>query len=236
MEIQHSLTLALNGTGIAIEGVRVGRQDVLEGKRNWISVFPESGFTLKETDYINITLTPNQANPGIYTNTLQITSNNGSLDIPISFEIISNTAPEYIDIYRYYKGNSYLYITNLSTEEMRLTSKGFIKQGLAFHLFQPGTPGTIPFHRWYNPNMINQFYSYDYQKGSSMLGYIYEGAIGNIATSRLSNTRELYRWFNPRTKQHFYSLDARGEGMTKKAMFSMVLLAMRSSRNHGFRA
>ena len=31
-------------------------------------------------------------------------------------------------------------------------------------------------------------------------GYIYEGNIGNIATSRMTNTRELYRWHNPTTE------------------------------------
>jgi hypothetical protein len=216
LEAQHTLTLALNGTGIVVEGALIGRQDVLEGKPNWISVFPESGFTSKEADYINITLTPTEANPGIYSNTLRLSSNTGDVEVPISFEIASETLPEYIDIYRYFKDNNYLYITAQPTEELRLTSKGFAKQGLAFRLFPSGTLGTIPLHRWYNPNIINQFYSYDYKKGSSMLGYIYEGTVGNIATSRLANTRELYRWYNPKTKQHFFTLSANGEGMGKK--------------------
>jgi hypothetical protein len=216
METNHVLTLALNGNGIAIEGVRVKRQDVLEGKRDWIAIFPESGFTLKETDYINITLNPVQTNPGIYANTIHIASNNGSFDVPLSYEVIAELPPQNVDIYRYFKGGYYLYISSLPTDEMRLTSKGFIKQGLAFSLFQPGTLGTVPFHRWYNPNIINQFFSYDYNKGNSLLGYVYEGAIGNIATSRLTNARELYRWYNPQTRQHFFSLDPKGEGMSKK--------------------
>jgi hypothetical protein len=216
IETNHVLTLALSGNGIAIEGVKVKRQDILEGTRDWITIFPESGFTFKETDYINITLNPVQANPGIYTNTIHIASNNGSVEIPLSFEIMTELSPKSVDIYRYFKGGYYLYISNLTTDEMRLTSKGFVKQGLAFSLFQPGTLGTVPFHRWYNPNIINQFFSYDYNKGNSLLGYVYEGAIGNIASSRLTNTRELYRWYNPKTRQHFFSLDPKGEGMSKK--------------------
>lgn len=216
IEGHHFLTLALNGNGIAIEGVRIKRQDVLEGKREWLTIFPKSGFTLKETDYINITLNPVQTNPGIYANMIRITSNNGNCDIPVSYEVIAELPAQNIDIYRYYKGGYYLYISSQPTEEMRLTSKGFIKQGLAFSLFQPGTLGTVPLHRWYNPNIINQFFSYDYNKGNTLLGYVYEGAVGNIATSRLTNTRELYRWYNPKTRQHFFSMDVKGEGMSKK--------------------
>lgn len=216
IEGNHVLTLALNGNGIAIEGVRIKRQDVLEGKYEWITIFPKTGFTLKETDYINVTVNPVQTNPGIYANMIRIASNNGNCDIPVSYEVISELPTQHIDIYRYYKGGYYLYISSHPTEEMRLTSKGFVKQGLAFSLFQPGTLGTVPLHRWYNPNIINQFFSYDYNKGNSLLGYVYEGTVGNIATSRLSNTRELYRWYNPKTRQHFFSMDAKGEGMTKK--------------------
>ncbi len=216
IEGNHVLTLALNGNGIAVEGVRIKRQDVLEGKREWISIFPQSGFTSRETDYINITLNPVQTNPGIYANMVRITSNNGNCDIPVSYEVISELPDQNVDIYRYYKGGYYLYISSQPTEEMRLTSKGFVKQGLAFSLFQPGTLGTVPLHRWYNPNIINQFFSYDYNKGNTLLGYVYEGTAGNIATSRLSNTRELYRWYNPKTRRHFFSMDGKGEGMTKK--------------------
>ena len=216
-EANHILTLVLNGSGAAIEGVQIKRQDVLEGNRNWLTIFPESGFTLKETDYINVTLNPVQStNPGVYSNLVHITSNNGNIDVPVSYEIVQDIPVKNIDIYRYYKAPYYLYISDLPSEELRLTSKGFIKQGLAFSLFQPGTLGTVPFHRWYNPKIINQFYSYDIRKGNSLLGYIYEGAVGNIATTRLKGTRELYRWFNPKTRQHFFTLDPKGEGMSRK--------------------
>jgi len=49
-----------------------------------------------------------------------------------------------------------------------------------------------------------------------MQGYILEGAIGNIATSRLTHTRELYRWYNPSSKHYFYTVDPKGEGIQKK--------------------
>jgi len=216
LEANHVLTLVLNGSGVVIEGLRIKRQDVLEGKRNWLTIFPESGFTLKETDYININVNPVQTNPGIYSNLIHITSNNGNIDVPMSYEIVQDLPAKNIDIFRYNQGSYYLYISDLPSEEWRLTSKGFVKQGLAFSLFQPGTLGTVPFHRWYNPRIINQFYSYDIKKGNSLLGYIYEGSVGNIATTRLKDTRELYRWFNPKTRQHFFTLDPKGEGIGKK--------------------
>ncbi|NLN60799.1 MAG: hypothetical protein GX147_08895 [Deltaproteobacteria bacterium] len=216
VEGPHNLTVALNGNGIAIEGIKLKRKDVLEGKRDWFGIFPASGFILRETDYIHVTLNPVQATHGIYTNTIRVSSNNGDSDIPVSYEIIEELPIQNIDIYRYNKSRYYLYISDQPREETRLTSKGFMKQGLAFTLFQPGTIGTVPFHRWYNPNTINQYFSHDYHKGSSLLGYVYEGAVGNIATSRLTHTRELYRWYNPKTRQHFFSLDAKGEGMTRR--------------------
>jgi len=39
-----------------------------------------------------------------------------------------------------------------------------------------------------------------------MQGYILEGTIGNIATSRLTFTRELYRWYHPSKRRYFYTV------------------------------
>ena len=50
-----------------------------------------------------------------------------------------------------------------------------------------------------------------------MHGYILEGTLGNIATSKLTNTRELYRWYNAKTGHYFYSTELQGEKINKKA-------------------
>ena len=215
-EANHVLTLALNGGSLVVEGVRIKRRDVQEGLRQWITIFPDSGFTFRETDYIKITANLDQALPGIYSNIVNITSNNGNIALPVSYEIVGEVPGKRIDIYRYHNAGKYLYITDEPSEERRLTSRGFVKQGLAFSLFAPDTLGTSDFHRWYSPQNIDHFYSHDLNKGNKMPGYIYEGVVGHIATSRLSKTRELYRWRNPRTGQHFYTLDARGEGMNRR--------------------
>ena len=49
-----------------------------------------------------------------------------------------------------------------------------------------------------------------------MQGYVLEGTIGNIATSRLTATRELYRWYHPSRRQYFFTVDPKGEGIQKK--------------------
>jgi len=92
-----------------------------------------------------------------------------------------------------------------------------VKEGIAFRLFKPDTPGTACFYRWYNPQKQSHFYHYNSVGGGKDLrGYIYEGAIGNIATSRLTNTRELYRWYNLKTGHYFYSTDIQGGKISKK--------------------
>jgi len=94
--------------------------------------------------------------------------------------------------------------------------KGYRHTGIAFRLFSPGTPGTTDFFRWFNPSKGDHFYSYDPKGGKPLPGYLFEGSIGNIGTSRLTGTRELYRWFNPTTNGHFYTTEQGGEGITKK--------------------
>ncbi len=81
---------------------------------------------------------------------------------------------------------------------------------------QPETPGTTAFYRWYNPQKNDHFYHYDYAGGGKNLqGYIFEGTLGNIATSKLTNTRELYRWYNPASGRYFYTTDPKAGNVRK---------------------
>jgi len=57
---------------------------------------------------------------------------------------------------------------------------------------------------------------HSFGQGKSLKGYVFEGSIGNIGTSRLTNTRELYRWHNPKRRSHFYTTDQKGEGIAGK--------------------
>jgi len=213
----HLLTV-VNGQGrVPLEGIRILGKPVMKGSRGWITVFPDSGMTTRETDYINLALNTRQLTPGLYGDHVFFTSNGGDADVEIFLEVAPDTSPMLLNVYRYLAGSDYLYTSNPQAEAPRLQAKGFVGLGITFRLFNSGTPGTTDFLRWYNPAKGDHYYSHDPQGGGkSLSGYHFEGSIGSIATSRLVGTRELYRWYNPSTGTHFYSTDPGGEGITKK--------------------
>jgi hypothetical protein len=212
----HFLTIINKGGRVVIEGLRIYGKEVRKGSQGWISVYPLSGTTTKEIDYVNVIVNTKQLDPGYYGENIVFNSNGGKAIAEISFEVSADTASRIIDVYRYVAGHDYLYTANLQAESNIHDTKGYKKQGIAYRLFAAGTPGTTPFHRWYNSAKKDHFYSLDaHAEGKSLKGYVYEGAIGNIATSRLTNTRELYRWYSPSTGCHFYSTDP-NEDIIKK--------------------
>jgi hypothetical protein len=213
----HLLAI-VNGAGkVTLEGVRVFGKPVQKGPRGWISIFPDSGFTTRETDYINVALRTHQlTTPGIYGDHVFFTSNGGEADVEVFLEVVAETTPRFLEVHRYLAGSDYLYTTNPKAETSRLQLKGYRHIGIAFRLFAPGTPGTTDFFRWFNPSKGDHYYSYDPKGDKPLSGYLFEGSIGNIATSRLTGTRELYRWFNPAKGCHFYTTDEAGEGLSKR--------------------
>lgn len=213
----HILTLVNSDGRVTVEGVKIYKRNMMKGTPGWIKVFPDSGMTTRETDYVNIVINAQQLNPGYYSENIAISSDGGEAVVEVSLKVSADNVPRILDVYRYAKGFHYLYTTNPQAEAERLRVGGYKKQGIAFRLFSRGTPGTTDFYRWYNPQKGDCFYSYERSGGGkSLKGYFFEGTIGNIATSRLTNTRELYRWFNPSTGCHFYTTDPKGGGSTKK--------------------
>ena len=215
---QHILSIINKGSHLVIEGVRVHSRDVKNGTPGLISIFPDSGDTTRETDYVNIMASTKQLSPGFYDENIIFNSNGGKAIIEVSLEISAdNKMTRVVDVYRYAAGSDYLYTANPEAEANIIHTKAYKKQGIAYRLFSQGAPGTTPFHRWYSAERNDHFYSYDlHGEGRSLKGYVYEGVIGNIATSRLTNTRELYRWYNPSTGRHFYSTDPNGEAISKR--------------------
>jgi hypothetical protein len=212
----HLLTI-VNGVGkVTLEGMRVFGKSIQKGPPRWISVFPDSGMTTRETDYINVAINTRQLSPGIYGDYVFFTSNGGDADVEIFLEVAPETTSKYLHVYRYLAGSDYLLTTNPQAEASRLKVKAYRHMGIAFQLFSSGTPGTTEFFRWFNPVKGDHYYSYDPKGGKPLTDYIFEGAIGNIATSRLAGTRELYRWFNPAKGVHFFTTDPTGEGFAKK--------------------
>jgi Repeat of unknown function (DUF5648) len=214
-EVSHSLAIVNGGGRVIVEGVRIFGKPVLKGPSGWINIFPNSGMTTRETDYVNIVLNANRLAPGVYGEQIFFTSNGGEADVEVFLEVAAVTQTRFLDVHRYLAGTDYLFSTNPQAEASRL--QGYRHLGIAFRLFSPGTPGTTDFSRWFNPVKGDHFYSTDPAGGGKPpAGYLFEGSIGNIATFRLAGTRELYRWYHPGKGVHFYTTDQGGEGLGKK--------------------
>ncbi|MBN1380836.1 MAG: hypothetical protein JXA41_04090 [Deltaproteobacteria bacterium] len=217
VNVSHTLALFNGGSQSVIQGVTIFGKDVETGIRGIVDIFPDSGVTTQETDYINITIDTKGLIPGWYAEDVIIKSTGGDVVVGISFEIADNKKMEILNVFRYVKDNQYIYVTQSHGDQTELASLGYQKEGVAFRLFQADTPGTACFYHWYHPQKKDHFYSYDQSGGEKSLdGYVLQGVIGNIATSRLTNTRELYRWYNPASGRHFYTTDQKGEGKGAK--------------------
>ncbi len=213
----HTLTLINNLGRVVIEGIKITGKEVSRGNGKWVKIYPEIGVTTREIDYLHVSVDTTRLPLGTYGHVLNIESNGGEAAIELYAEVSIEAGLKILDVYRYSFGNNVLLSTNPQGEERTAYFHDYRKQGIAFRLFSPGTPGTTEFYRWYNPQRKLHFYSYEANGGGKLSReYIFEGTIGNIATSRLPNTHELYRWHLPSTGQYFYSTDPRGEGINKK--------------------
>ncbi len=213
----HVLSIVHGGGRTIFEGVRIQGKPILKGPPGWISIFPDSGVTTRETDYINIELKIRNLEPGLYGERIFLLSNGGDAEVEVFLEVTGEAKPRLLNVFRYVVDSNYLYTTDPRGETDRIQAKGYRVDGIAFRLFSPGTTGTTGFFRWFNPAKGDHFYSSDPAGGGKPLaGYLFEGAIGNIATSRLAGTRELYRWYHPKNGRHFYTTDQAGEGLGKK--------------------
>ncbi|MFO7568258.1 MAG: hypothetical protein R6W75_00560 [Smithellaceae bacterium] len=213
----HTLTIVCREGALEIEGVKILDVDVLRGPQGWMSVFPISGTTTSETDYINVRIDTSGMAPGYYADEILFKSNGGDKTAEVFVEIMLEASSKIMDVYLYSNELDFVFTSNPQAESKRFIQNGYVKEGIAFRLFAPQTPGTTSFYRWFNPDLGDHFYSYDRAGGGKKLdGYVFEGSIGNIATSRMTNTRELYRWVNPSTGRHYYSTNAKGGASLRK--------------------
>lgn len=213
----HMFTLVNNTGRAVIEGIKIIGKEISLGDGKWIKFYPEIGVTTREIDYLHVSVDTARLPPGTYGHFLNVESNGGEVAIELYAEVSLETGLKILDVYRYSFENDVLLSTNPQGEAKTAHFRDYRKQGIAFKLFSPGTPGTTEFFRWYNPQRRLHFYSYEANgEGKLSREYVFEGTIGNIATSRLPNTRELYRWLHPTTGQYFFSTDAKGEGVYKK--------------------
>jgi len=213
----HSMSIVVKEGTLEAEGVKIFGREIKRGPKGWITVYPISGTTSNEIDYVNVKVDASYLNPGSYGEQITFKTNAGKKVAEVYVDVVSDVASKVIDIYLYTKNNDYLFTSDPQAESKRLVQHGYVKQGIAFRLFPPQTAGTTAFHRWYSPRNNDHYYHHEREGGGKKLdGYIYEGVIGNIATSRLTNTRELYRWFNPSTNKHYYSTETGGAASPRK--------------------
>ncbi|NPV03509.1 MAG: hypothetical protein HPY67_02130 [Syntrophaceae bacterium] len=209
----HSLLLQVSEGSVVLEGLSAMDSRVTAPPAAWMRLTPLSGTTTRETDFVSVRMSLADLKPGVYTDHVTITSNGGTIRIPVSFIITGEAAPKHLAVWRYVRGEDILFTSRPEREDPRYIG-AYRREGLAFRLYGPGTAGTAELHRWYNPAIGDHYYSTERGGGRKNLqGYVYGGTIGNIATIRLPGTRELYRWFHPGTGRHFFTTDPAGEGM-----------------------
>ena len=212
----HSLHLQVVEGAVILEGVSVRDDRVTTPPAAWIRLAPLSGTTTRETDFVTVRMTLADLKPGPYTDQVTISSNGGTVRIPVSFGISGEAAPRHLAVWRFTRGEDILYTAQPEKEDPRYIG-AYRRTGPAFRLYGPGTAGTAELHRWYNPSIGDHYYSALRSGGRKNLqGYIYGGSVGNIATIRLPGTRELYCWFNAETGRHYFTTDAAGEGMGRR--------------------
>jgi len=212
----HVLTIVSKDSRLVFEGVKILGKNVIRVPAGRITIVPNSGTTTSQTNYLNVTLNVGQIVPGYYGDNIIFNANGGDGMVEVFVEVIPDSAPRAIDIFRYSKGLDYLFTANPQAETEKISKNAYIKEGIAFRLFGPETPGTTAFYRWYNPQKNDHFYHHDNAGGGKNLqGYIFEGSLGNIATSKLTNARELYRWYNPASSRYFYTTDPKAENVRK---------------------
>jgi hypothetical protein len=213
----HVLSITGKDCRLILEGVKILGQDVASLPDKNLRIFPISGATTRQTNYLTVSLNTAQMTPGYYVGDIAFKTNGGDAMVEVFAEIMADASPKFVDIYRYSNGEDYMYVADVQSEMQRIIQNNYVKEGIAFRLFTADAPGTIKFYRWYNPKRKSHYYHHDQSGGGKDLrGYVFEGSIGNIATSRMTNTRELYRWHNTRTGRYFYSTDMQGGKINRK--------------------
>ncbi|MBN1473078.1 MAG: hypothetical protein JW914_00540 [Syntrophaceae bacterium] len=216
-EGSHVLTMVSKDSRLVFEGVKILGKNISRAPAGKTSIVPISGTILTQTNYLRVTFNSTGLAPGYYSDNIIFTGNGGEEVVELFAEVIPESAGRDIDIYRYSRGEDYLFTAFPSQDTAQFGRKNYTKDGIAFRLFASGTPGTTPFYRWYNAQKRDHFYHHDQAGGGKNIqGYTFEGSIGNIGTSKLTNTRELYRWYNASSGRYLYITDSRAAGLRSK--------------------
>ena len=165
----HTVTIVIKEGSLELEGVKVFGKEIARGPKGWITVYPVSGTTMSETDYINVKVDTSYFVPGYYGDQIFFKSNVGEAIAEVFVDVLPDSGSKVIDVYLYSKDHDYLLTMDPQAESRRLIQNGYVKEGIAFRLFAPQTPGTMSFYRWYNPLLKDHFYHYDRTGGGKKL-------------------------------------------------------------------
>ncbi|MDD5475871.1 MAG: hypothetical protein PHU03_05080, partial [Syntrophales bacterium] len=208
----HELTIVAERDGsFLVEGFRTYGSTQKLGSGSWIRLSPARGSTGPSTDFVNVIINPGGLEKGLYSENILFDSNGGREIVEISFEVKQRRTSALIPVYFYRKGEDRILFSDKLTAHEGALSK-YRKEGEAFKLFSPGTPGTADFYVWHHPVRDSWFYSYERSdNGKEKAGYVFLGSMGNIALIPLPETRELYRLYSPETRRYIFTTTLRGE-------------------------
>lgn len=222
---RHTLTVMVDRGETILDGFEVIGRDVQWASKQQVKFLPDGGVTTKEIDYVTITVNPHNSPTGLYGYVIDFLSNGGEESVYLSWEVKNEGSLKVVDVFRYVspRGNN-LFTTDPQADEWIIRRGQYKKEGIAFRLFHPGTPSTVEFYRWYNPLRDSYFYSANKADVEKIeRGYLLEGPVGNIATTKLRNTRELYRWYNPKAGFYFYTPLVKDPSLPKGYRFDGIV-------------
>jgi len=126
---------------------------------------------------------------------------------------------ELMPVYRYYQGDVYDHFYTTNGEEIGTVdpqSKGkndYISEGILGFVSPHGFPGSVPIHRFYQPEIKDHFYTVDVNEigtlevgNTNRYGYTYEGVLG-YAYPAEHHVVPIYRYLQPEVHDHFYTTD-----------------------------
>lgn len=200
----HKLVLTRKDGIMFLEGFKVLGSGAMGIPSHWLKIFPDDGTTTGETDFVNVSINTAGLAPGIYAGQIDIVSNSGRAAVDISANVTVSAVPQIIKVFSFARGRDVLYSCNPAAESPRKMA-GYANRAFAFNLFREDTPGTRPLYRWYSQANANHYYTTSREGDGFTRGYVLEGPIGNIATTRLPATRELYHWYSESTGIHTYT-------------------------------
>ncbi len=112
----------------------------LEENAPWLQVTPTNGSSIGEPDLINVTAITNGLTPTAYETTITLTSNAGSLDIPVTMNL---TGIKIIDI-KAAQGKIIASLTNIGNTTIESLHWHIDVKGGIFHNINAGSAGSIP--------------------------------------------------------------------------------------------